>query len=93
MRANVVKAFERTGLELFAEPQAGMFLWARFPHVEDSMVLAERALGEGYMLAPGSIFRPHLERSPWMRFNVAVCGDPRVQPWLERMAADMTADG
>src|SRR6185437_5478944 len=40
-RANVIKAFERTGLELFVEPQAGMFLWARFPHVEDSMVAAE----------------------------------------------------
>jgi DNA-binding transcriptional MocR family regulator len=92
-RANVIKAFERTGLELFVEPQAGMFLWARFPHVEDSMVVAERALREGYMLAPGSIFRPHLERSPWMRFNVAVCDDLRVQYWLQRMSADMAAGG
>jgi DNA-binding transcriptional MocR family regulator len=92
-RANVIKAFERTGLELFVEPQAGMFLWARFPHVEDSMVVAERALREGYMLAPGSIFRPHLERSPWMRFNVAVCDDLRVQYWLQRMSADMMAGG
>jgi hypothetical protein len=24
-----------------------------------------------------AIFRPHLERSPWMRFNVAVCEDTR----------------
>jgi hypothetical protein len=38
------------------------------------------------MLAPGAIFRPHLERSPWMRFNVAVCRDMRVQHWLERQA-------
>ena len=35
-RLNVVRAFERIGLELFAEPVDGMFVWARFPHVEDS---------------------------------------------------------
>jgi DNA-binding transcriptional MocR family regulator len=89
-RANVVRAFERTGLELFVEPQAGMFLWARFPHIDDSMALAERAMSEGIMLAPGHVFRPHLERSPWMRFNIAVCDDRRVQQWLERTAADST---
>lgn len=92
-RANVARAFEQIGLKLFVEPSAGMFLWARFPHVEDSMALAERALREGYMLAPGSIFRPHLERSPWMRFNIAVCDDPRVQHWLEGIASDITAGG
>jgi hypothetical protein len=40
------------------------------------------------MLAPGVVFRPHLERSPWMRFNVAICDDPRVQRWLARAAAE-----
>ena len=30
-RFNVVRAFERIGLELFAEPKDGMFVWARFP--------------------------------------------------------------
>ena len=34
-RLNVVRAFERIGLELFVEPADGMFVWARFPHVED----------------------------------------------------------
>jgi hypothetical protein len=36
------------------------------------------------MLAPGAVFRPHLERSPWMRFNVAVCEEPKVQRWLRQ---------
>ena len=40
-RVNVVRAFEEIGLEMFAEPQAGMFVWARFPHIEDSLTLAE----------------------------------------------------
>ncbi len=63
-----------------------MFLWARFPQVEDSLALAERREQDGLMLAPGTVFRPHLERSPWMRFNVTACEDPRVQRWLTRQA-------
>jgi hypothetical protein len=39
------------------------------------------------MLAPGTVFRPHLERSPWMRFNVAVCDDASVQERLRGLAS------
>jgi DNA-binding transcriptional MocR family regulator len=83
-RLNVVRAFERIGLELFVEPTDGMFVWARIPQVEDSLALAEASQRDGITLAPGAVFRPHLERSPWMRFNVTVCDDPRVQRWLQR---------
>ncbi len=86
-RLNVVRAFERIGLQLFVEPVDGMFVWARLPAVEDSLALAEASQRDGIMLAPGTVFRPHLERSPWMRFNVAVCEDTRVQRWLDRLAA------
>ena len=86
-RLNVVRAFERIGLELFVEPADGMFVWARFPHIVDSLALAERSQGDGIMLAPGAVFRPHLERSPWMRFNVAICDDARILRWLERTAS------
>src|SRR5580693_6380724 len=86
-RLNVVGAFERLGMEVFVEPADGMFVWARFPHIDDSLALAEASQLHGIMLAPGAVFRPHLERSAWMRFNVAVCGDARVQDWLERQAA------
>jgi DNA-binding transcriptional MocR family regulator len=90
-RLDVVRAFERIGLELFVEPADGMFVWARFPHIEDSLALAETARHGGMMLAPGTVFRPHLERSPWMRFNVAVCEDRRVQDQLERLASSRAA--
>src|SRR5215471_3001036 len=90
-RLNVVRAFERAGLELFVEPADGMFVWARFPGVEDSLTVAEASRRHGIMLAPGAVFRPHLERSPWMRFNVTVCEDPRVQRWLQRQAAGKPA--
>jgi DNA-binding transcriptional MocR family regulator len=86
-RLDVVRAFEGIGLELFTEPADGMFVWARFPHVDDSLALAEAAQRDGMVIAPGAVFRPHLERSPWMRFNVAVCEDRRVQSWLPRLAS------
>jgi len=90
-RLNVVRAFERIGLELFVEPADGMFVWARFPHIDDSLALAEASQRNGIMLAPGAVFRPHLERSPWMRFNVAVCEDTRVQGWLQQLASSVAA--
>lgn len=89
-RLNVVRAFERMGLELFVDPADGMFIWARFPHIEDSLTLAETSQRDGIILAPGVVFRPHLERSPWMRFNVTVCEDARVQRWLQRQAVKAT---
>ena len=39
------------------------------------------------MLAPGVVFRPHLQPSPWMRFNVTTCDSPRVLRWLEQVVA------
>ena len=86
-RVNVVRALERIGLELFAEPADGIYVWARFPHIDDATRLAESSLRE-HRACAGAAFRPHLERSPWMRFNVAICEDRRVQDWLQRQAAD-----
>lgn len=86
-RLNVAHAFERIGMQLFVEPEAGMFLWARFPNVEDALTLTDSAGKNGIMLAPGVVFRPHLQPSPWMRFNVTTCDSSRVLRWLERVVA------
>jgi DNA-binding transcriptional MocR family regulator len=86
-RVNVARTFQRIGLQLFMEPADGMFVWARFAHLEDSSELAEASQRDGLLLAPGTVFRPHLEPSPWLRFNVAVCEDIRVQDWLRRTAS------
>jgi hypothetical protein len=66
---------------------------------ELSAMLASRSRGGDAVGKPccgrsgvhGTVFPPHLERSPWLRFNVAVCGDTRVQRWLQRQAADKAA--
>jgi DNA-binding transcriptional MocR family regulator len=85
-RCTVARAFEAMGLKVFAETEAGMFLWARFPHIHDSLPLAERALSEGVMLAPGTVFRPNLEPSPWLRFNVAICANAEVRRRVKAIA-------
>ena len=54
-RLSVTHAFERIGIQLFAEPDAGMFVWARFPHIDDALTLTESAGKNGIMLAPGVV--------------------------------------
>ena len=89
-RHNVIRTFERISVELFAEPADGLFVWVRFPGIEDSRALAERVAREGLVLAPGSTFSPQLDRSPWMRFNVALSDNSRVHRWFERISTENT---
>ena len=51
-----------------------------------ALALAEQNLKEGIMLAPGNVFRPHLEPTPFLRFNVAICQEPQSLRRLERIA-------
>ncbi|NDY90128.1 aminotransferase-like domain-containing protein [Ideonella livida] len=71
------------GFELFAEPKAGMFLWARHPGVPDPVVLGNKAAEHDIMLGPGHLFSADLSPTPWMRFNVAFCGDERLWSFLD----------
>lgn len=74
-REGAMRNLERLGFRIYLEPEGGMFVWAG---VEDRMNVVEmtRAAAErGIMLAPGNLFRPHQEPAPWLRINVASCGD------------------
>lgn len=69
---SVAQSMRAAGLEVFAEPQAGLFLWAQLPvEPSQSIAVATRALDRGIWLAPGSYFRPNDRASNWFRFNVA----------------------
>ncbi|MEY4752313.1 MAG: putative HTH-type transcriptional regulator YdcR [Pseudomonadota bacterium] len=72
------------GFELFTEPKAGMFLWARHPRLLDAAVLSNQATESDIMLGPGHLFAPDMAPSSWMRFNVAFCQDERVFGFLRR---------
>ncbi len=75
MTANRLKA---TGLELWTEPQAGMFLWARLPEGMDSGQIARYALEKDVVLAPGDVFSPSRNANRYLRFNVAQSTEPYI---------------
>ena len=86
-RLNVVRAFERIGLELYVEPADGMFVGPDSRTSTTPLRWLRRRSAKASCLRRGAVFRPHLERSAWMRFNVTVCEDKRVQDWLQRQTS------
>lgn len=75
------------GFELFSEPKAGMFLWARHPAVKNAAELAYKAAEQDILLGPGHLFSVDLEPSPWLRFNVAYADDEAVLSFLTALKA------
>ena len=72
------------GAEVFVRPEQSLYLWARFPHVDDARELTRRLLPKGFMIAPGHIFSPEQSRmNPWTRLNVAYLNDPLLKAVLD----------
>jgi DNA-binding transcriptional MocR family regulator len=91
LRERLARAHEATanqlvslGFELFSEPKAGIFLWARHPDLPDATELAYRAGENDMLLGPGALFSAHMQPSSWMRFNVSFCEDPEVFRFFAR---------
>jgi DNA-binding transcriptional MocR family regulator len=91
LRTRLAEAHERCaqmlaglGFELFHEPKAGMFLWARHPALPDPVALSNRAAPHDVMLGPGHLFSATLQPTAWLRFNVAFADDQRLRTFLVR---------
>lgn len=82
VRDRTARQMERIGIKLNVHTPAGMFLWADVGC--DSNALTEKAMAEGYLLAPGSLFSPKQLPSSNMRFNVAAMTDPGILRFLEQ---------
>jgi len=82
VRAKSVRQMEKVGLKIDLAPPAGMFVWADAGM--DTNVLTEKAMAEGLLLAPGSLFSPNQLPSTRMRLNVAAMQQPEVWSFLER---------
>ncbi len=90
LRTRLADAHERCaetlvglGFELFREPKAGMFLWARHPALPDPVALSNRAAQHDVMLGPGNLFSATPQATDWMRFNVAFSNDERLAAFLK----------
>ena len=72
------------GIRPVLMPRGGPYLWCRMPEGISSTVLAQSALPQGVVLAPGNVFSPSLSADGFMRFNVAHMDDARPFRVLER---------
>jgi len=78
----VGQRLSQMGFEIFNEPKAGMYLWARHPDLNDSAALSQQAATAGLMLGPGHLFLVEPRSTGWLRFNVAFSLDPRVAAFI-----------
>ncbi|WP_025916950.1 PLP-dependent aminotransferase family protein [Herminiimonas sp. CN] len=82
VRTDSIRWLEGIGMRIDISTPAGMFVWADTGC--DTNVLAERAISEDILLAPGCLFSPSQLPSRRMRINVAALFDPEVRGFLER---------
>ena len=75
------------GFELFNEPKAGMYLWARHPDLTDGAELSQQAVASSIMLGPGQLFLVEPRPTGWLRFNVAFSDDERLYGFLAQQIA------
>lgn len=81
--ARSMRMIERVGMQAFIAPQGGVFVWSRVPGVDDVVDIAARAAEQQIILAPGTLFRPQSQASPWLRFNVIYANDVRLERFLK----------
>ena len=79
---------KRCGCELPMAYEGGMFIWARLPPGVNGERLAQDALKQGMVLAPGALFGYDPAHRDSMRFNVAHSDDPRGQQVFELLLSN-----
>jgi DNA-binding transcriptional MocR family regulator len=79
------------GLKPWVEPRGGLFVWARLPDGLDSADIARYGLKKDVVFAPGDVFSISQTAGAFLRFNVALCANPRVFEVLEDAMAAAAA--
>ena len=83
-RRETAERLLRLAIEPVLSPRGGFSLWCRLPDGLDSTPVAQAAVAEGVVLAPGNVFSISQGAANLMRFNVAHMIEPRVYAVLER---------
>ncbi len=89
-RLSAIRRLEAIGFGPAADNTHGLYAWLDVPGVADTIALAEAAAKRSVLLAPGALFRPNLEKSTKLRFNVAFCQNDGLFRELEALL-DMAA--
>ena len=76
---------KRCGCELPMGYEGGMFIWARLPPGVNGELLAQAALKQSMVLAPGALFGYDPAQRDSMRFNVAHSDEAKVQRLFETL--------
>lgn len=87
-RGRLISQLAAHGLAPLATPDGGMFVCARLPEdvppdTPSARELADRALTQGIMLAPGDFFLAQPQPCHWFRFNVAYSDDARLYRFFD----------
>lgn len=86
-RRDVAERLAALGIVPWVRPRGGFYLWCALPGGRDAAQVAQAALREDVVLAPGNVFSPSLSATGFMRFNVAQMGDARIWPVLAHALA------
>ncbi|WP_182418382.1 PLP-dependent aminotransferase family protein [Bartonella sp. HY038] len=83
LTSRLLPRFENMGFKIAIKPQAGIFIWAQLPNGLDSADLAQDALKQNIILAPGNVFSLSQTKSDFMRFNIAQSDDEKITHYLQ----------
>lgn len=83
-RREIAGKLQDLGIELWLMPRGGFYLWCRLPEGLRAVDVAQSALDEDIVLAPGNVFSVSETASAFLRFNVAQSSDPRIWDMMRR---------
>ena len=78
-----VRRLTQAGLTLQSNPVGGMFVWAQLPDKLDAATIAQRALTQNVVLAPGNVFSVSQSCMSMLRFNASQSLTPRIYEVLK----------
>ncbi len=81
----VRKRLIAAGLTPWTAPRGGMFLWMQLPEGLDAAAVAQAALAENVVLAPGNVFSASKSAGRYLRFNVGQSGSPKAYEVLRKI--------
>ncbi|MGH1427895.1 MAG: PLP-dependent aminotransferase family protein [Arenicella sp.] len=82
---SMINQLESLNFDIFSKNAGGKFIWFKVPGVEDSVKISKLAAASNLIIAPGSVYRPDLTPTPWLRLNTAYHKHPELIKFLHSL--------